>query len=60
MYHFDFSMSNTSSAFQESIEDLEQMPDFFNDSINWGLDASYSAFGFMVLLTLAVKMFNRK
>ena len=39
MYYF--STANTSSAFQESIEDIQQMPQFFSDSINWGIDASY-------------------
>ena len=58
MYYF--STANTSSAFQESIEDIQQIPQFFSDSINWGIDASYAAFGFIVLLSLAVKMFDRK
>lgn len=58
MYYF--STTNTSSTFQESIEDIQQMPQFFADSINWGIDASYAAFGFVVLLSLAVKMFDRK
>ncbi len=55
-----FLTSNTSQAFKESIEDIKQMPDFFSDAINWGIDASYAGFGFMVLLSLAVKMFNGK
>ncbi len=55
-----FLTTDTSAVFQESIEDIQQMPQFFSDSINWGIDASYAAFGFIVLLSLAVKMFDRK
>ena len=55
-----FASSNTSSTFQEGISDIQQMPQFFEDALNWGLDASYAAFGFMVLLSLAVKLFSKK
>ena len=55
-----FLTANTSQAFQESIQDIQEMPDFFGDAINWGIDASYAAFGFIVLLSLAVKMFDKK
>ena len=60
MNNYYFSTSNTTQAFQESIDDLQQMPTFFEDAINWGIDASYAGFGFMVLLSLAVKMFKVK
>ncbi len=55
-----FASTNTSPTFQEGISDLEQMPKFFEDALNWGIDASYAAFGFMVLLSLAVKLFSKK
>ena len=55
-----FILAETSQVFQESIQDIQKMPDFFNDAINWGIDASYAAFGFIVLLSLAVKMFDKK
>ena len=55
-----FVFANTSATFQEGIADIQQMPQFFEDALDWGIDASYAAFGFMVLLSLAVKLFSKK
>ena len=58
--YFLFSASSPSSSnFEETIEAIESLPQFFSDSINWGLDASYTALGFMCLMSLVVYLFKK-
>ncbi len=48
-----------SDSTAKALEDIQSMPQFFADAINWGIDASYVAVGFMALLALGVSMFKR-
>ena len=49
----------TSETFDSSIEKLQSMPAFFEDAMDWGIDASYKAMGFMSLMALAVYLFKK-
>lgn len=48
----------TDDSFQNSIQIIEQMPDFFGEKVQWGIDASYKTVGFMAVLVLGVSMFR--
>lgn len=56
---FSGSPPPTTDNFQETIETIESLPQFFNDSINWGIEASYAALGFMCLMSLTVYLFKK-
>ncbi|MDJ0661496.1 MAG: hypothetical protein QNJ42_18705 [Crocosphaera sp.] len=45
--------------FEETIEAIESLPQFFADSVNWGIEASYTALGFMCLMSLVVYLFKK-
>jgi hypothetical protein len=49
----------TSESFNSSIEKLQSMPAFFEDAMDWGIDASYKAMGFMSLMALAIYLFKK-
>jgi hypothetical protein len=59
MNHYYFSFVDTADTFNESIQQIQALPKFFEDSVNWGIDASYGALGFMCLLALSVQLFKK-
>ncbi len=57
--YFMFASGGNGSGFSSGIKAIESMPKFFEDSVNWGLDASYAALGFMCLMSLTVYLFKK-
>lgn len=45
--------------FDETIQTLENAPEYFGDALQWGIDASYVYLAWCSLLALAVYFFKR-
>jgi len=56
---FKLYILTSNGSFAENLQKIQEMPTFFQDSINWGLEASYKALGFMAVLVLGLSMFKR-
>ena len=65
MYYFAFRDDGGSGSppaaetFTQVIEQINTFPQFFQDALNWGIDASFMAMGFLCVLVLGVSMFKR-
>jgi hypothetical protein len=46
-------------SFDAAIEKLQDAPSFFQDALQWGIDASYVYMGWISLLALLVYFFKK-
>lgn len=46
------------ASFSDGIEQIKEMPQFFQEATQWGIDASFKALGFMALMVLTIKLFK--
>lgn len=63
VFIFDFQhlffLQSGDAEFYQALEDIASLPQFFNDAMNWGIEASEKALGFIAAITLAIKTFKR-
>lgn len=55
----NYFLTTHQETYNQAVKDIQSMPQFMGDAVNWGVDASYVAVGFMALLALGVSMFKR-
>ena len=58
-FHHLFFLQSSDAEFYQALEDIASLPEFFNDAMNWGIEASEKALGFIAAVTLAIKTFKR-
>lgn len=44
---------------QDDLSQIEEMPEFFRQAVEWGITASYKVMGFLVLMALSINLFKK-